>query len=310
MGLLQNPFLYLALGCTISACTPLDAPLISRNKNDSAIIGGKTVTAKDLVAKHVVGLLIENKHNGDQEICSGTLLKGNLILTAAHCVADSQNVTVTVIFGNVMTARNITTVSRKGLATAVTAWWGSETHLDTDTGDIALVKFEGTVPNGYAPVTNLLTNEDLFDNQKVIIAGFGANRIITQQVDVNTYPDLIGAIQNGQVVCQDSMKLENCMEIKMEGTGTLRQGTSQIVDSRYSSSEIEITSDSGATCHGDSGGPGFVLKNGQLYLWGVANRSANSKITDCSVNSIYANVSFFREWLNLAAGKLQEQVGK
>ncbi|WP_413576025.1 S1 family peptidase [Bdellovibrio sp. HCB290] len=309
MGLLQNPFLYLALGCTLSGCTPLQSPLISVNKSEPAIIGGKNVTAKDLASKSVVGLLIENKHTGDQEVCSGTLLKGNLILTAAHCVADSENVTVTVIFNNVMNG-NSKTVSRKGLATAVTAWWGNESHLEIETGDIALVKFEGSAPNSYVPVTNLLTDDDLYDNQNVIIAGFGANRITTKQIDVNTYPDLIGAIQSGQVVCQDNMKLEKCVEIKMDGTGTLRQANSKIVDSRYSNSEIEISSDNGATCHGDSGGPGFVLKNGQLYLWGVANRSANSKVTDCSVNSIYANVSFFREWLNLAAGKLQEQIGK
>ncbi|WP_413582719.1 S1 family peptidase [Bdellovibrio sp. HCB288] len=307
MGLLQNPFLYLALGCTLSACTPLRTPHLSLNKTDTAIVGGKTVTSSDLASRSVVGLLIENKNTGDQEVCSGTLLKGNLILTAAHCVTDPQNLLITVVFSNVMNGDNITTVGRRGLSTAVTAWWGAETHLESDTGDIALIKFEGSAPTGYIPVTNLVQEDDLFDNQTVIIAGFGANKITSTRIDVNTYPDLIAAIQTGQVVCQDSMKLEHCKEIKMDGAGTLRQGTSTIANRHYSSSEIEVAAKSGSTCHGDSGGPGFIIKNNQFYLWGVANRAANRKVTDCSVNSIYANVSFFREWLNLAASKLHEQ---
>lgn len=282
---------------------------LSKKKTDSAIVGGEVVTNRDLTSQSVVGVLIQNKLTGDVEICSGTLLKNNLVLTAAHCVYDTNgSLSISVIFDNVISPTgNTITAIRAVSRTAIPAWWGAETHLETDTGDIALLQYSGATPQGYSAITALASEEDITNNQQILIAGFGVNKVTTKPIDVNTFPDLIGAIQDGQVSCKDSVRLQGCVEIKMEGAGTLRQATSKIKNSRYSSSEVEVAPQSGNTCHGDSGGPAFIVKNHKLYLWGVANRSANNSLTDCSTNSIYASVPFFREWLNLAATKLKEE---
>ncbi|QDK46904.1 hypothetical protein DOM22_17955 [Bdellovibrio sp. ZAP7] len=282
---------------------------VSKKKTDSAIIGGEVVTGRDLTSQSVVGVLTQNKETGDVEICSGTLLKNKLVLTAAHCVSDPEgSLSISVVFDNVISPTgNTITAIRAVPRTAIPAWWGAETHLETDTGDIALLQYVGDTPSGYTPITALASEEDIVNNNQILIAGFGVNKVTTKPVDVNTFPDLIGAIQSGQVSCKDPVRLQGCVEVSMEGAGTLRQATSKIKNNRYSSSEIEVAPQSGNTCHGDSGGPAFIVKNNKLYLWGVANRSANNRLTDCSTNSVYASVPFFREWLNLAAARLQEE---
>jgi secreted trypsin-like serine protease len=308
LGSLNRCFLVLAL-CTLGACTQALKTPLAKQKTDSAIIGGEVVTGRDLTSQSVVGVLVQNKNTGDYEICSGTLLKNNLVLTAAHCVSDSDgSLIVSVIFDNVISPNgNAITVIREVNRTAIPAWWGAETHLDTDTGDIALLQYTGDTPRNYSPITALASEDDITNNTQILIAGFGVNKVTTKPINVNTYPDLIGAIQAGQVSCKDSVRLQSCVEIKMEGAGVLRQATSKIRNSRYSSSEIEVSPQSGSTCHGDSGGPAFIVKNNKLYLWGVANRSANNSLTDCSTNSIYASVPFYRQWLNMAATNIREE---
>ncbi|UYL08680.1 S1 family peptidase [Bdellovibrio sp. SKB1291214] len=312
MGTFNRSFWFLALSFILTACTQGLVPLVSKNKSNSAIIGGKEVTNRDITSKSVVGVLIHDNTTGDNEICSGTLLKNNLVLTAAHCVADRPKaLSISIIFDNVInTEGQATTALRPVIRSAVPAWWNAPTHLETDTGDIALLQYADTTPKGYTPITALASEDDLSNGAEILIAGFGVNKVSTQEIDVNTYPDLIGAIQMGQIVCEDSIRLINCKEVKMEGAGVLRQATSKIKNVRYSSSEIELAPLSGNTCHGDSGGPAFIVKNNKLYLFAVANRSANSKITDCTTSSVYASVPFFREWLNMAAAQLRDETSK
>ncbi len=308
LGSLNRSFLILAL-CTLGACSKALKEPLSKQKIDSAIIGGESVSDNDLISRIVVGVLIQNKMSGDVEVCSGTLLKNNLVLTAAHCVSDSDgSLNISIIFDNVMSSEgNAVTAIREVKRTAIPAWWGADTHMETDTGDVALLQYSGDTPQGYTPITALASEEDIANNQQILIAGFGVNKVTTKPINVNTYPDLIGAIQSGLVSCRDSVRLQGCVEIAMDGAGILRQATSKIRNNRYSSSEIEVAPQSGNTCHGDSGGPAFIVKNNKLYLWGVANRSANNKLTDCSANSIYASVPFFREWLNMAATRLRDE---
>ncbi|WP_413558828.1 S1 family peptidase [Bdellovibrio sp. HCB209] len=307
----NRSLLFLAISSALTACTQAVTPVISKKiKSDAAIIGGKEVQENDTISKSVVGLLIQNNNTGEVEVCSGTLLKDNLILTAAHCVFDPENgLSISVIFDRVIdpSGKATTTELRTVTRSAIPAWWGAEDHLDTDTGDIALLQFTGDIPKGYSPVTALASEDDIANGKEVVIAGYGVNKVTKTAIDVNTYPDLIGSIQSGQVVCQDSVRLLNCSEVKLEGAGVLRKASALVKNTRFSSSEIEVAPKSGITCHGDSGGPAFIVKNNKLYLWGVANRSANNRISDCSVNSVYANVAFFRQWLNLAASKLKEQ---
>ncbi|MBO9666150.1 MAG: trypsin-like serine protease [Bdellovibrio sp.] len=308
MSLKQRLILGLTTTLTLGACSSnsniFDNTL---GLSDYAIIGGKGLTSKDDISKSIVGIYIHNKETKDIEICTGSLLPNNLVITAAHCVSDSVGeLDIALIFNTNMDMKNIKMeqvryVDKK----SITTWWGAGGHEEIDTGDIALLHFNGDVPAGYTPATILGSADALQDGAPVILAGYGVNKVRKTAIDENTYPDLINAVQLGTVVCENNQNLENCYEITKSGEGTLRQVDVTIANAKFSSSEITVDQTNGkGACQGDSGGPAYILSGGRYYLWGVTSRGIDDQFNDCSVRAAYTNIPFFATWLRRAAAKL------
>lgn len=304
MGLNKSLLVGFLSTLSFAACSPNKAANSSEiqtsSTDNSAIIAGTLVGAQEAISKSIVG--IYSSHEGEQgvAICTGSLLPGNLVLTAAHCVDQYM----TIVFATDMDNATDAQVRQvdKG---AVSPYWASRQNADKDHGDIALLHFQGTVPAGFTPATMLTDASVLKNGAQVILAGFGANKVVQTPIDTKTYPDLIAAIQAGEVVCDDPMKLTNCAKVDMQGAGVLRKTTVTIADSKYAQSEILLNQTTGTgACHGDSGGPAYVSVKGKLYLWGVTSRGEKDPRNDCSQYSVYTTALFHKTWLNLTAKKL------
>ncbi len=288
---------------TFAACAPKNSEssqVQTSSVESSAIIAGQLVSPNEVVSRSIVA--VYTQHDGEKGggICTGSLLPGNLVLTAAHCVDDF----ITIVFNTDMDSANETQAFPVDKV-AVSPYWATRKNAPKDQGDIALLHFKGTIPSGFAPATFLTDMSALKNGATVLLAGYGANQVKQTPIDTNTYPDLIAAIQSGKVVCDDPMKLTNCIEATMLGTGVLRKTTVKIADSKFGASEVLLDQTSGTgACHGDSGGPAYVVANGKLYLWGVTSRGANDPKNDCSKNAVYTNAYVYKTWLNQAAKKL------
>ena len=65
-----------------------------------AIYGGDTVTGNQYPWMAKINIYGRNSHQRWSASCGGTIISKNLILTAAHCVSDSEIISATVTIGN------------------------------------------------------------------------------------------------------------------------------------------------------------------------------------------------------------------
>jgi secreted trypsin-like serine protease len=228
------------------------------------IVGGAAVKKNDPIAATTVAVL-----NGDA-LCSGSIVSDDLVVTAAHCVGPDKS-QMKIVFKKSLKGELPTAAV---LGYVVPKEYAGDKASGKDQNDIALVRFEGSLPEGYRAAQILPATEILRDGETVTLAGFGITRAKTHV-----------------------------------GAGTLRKVEVTIENAEYGKSEVLLdqTHQKGA-CHGDSGGPAFVMDdNGDPLLWGVTSRAAPSTAPDdCAHQAIYTSVRAFSHFLDEAAGELRK----
>lgn len=311
MVLKRRLFIGITSVLTMAACTPrIDNSFDANKKDNSQIVGGTSVQDSDPLAKSVVGLIIRNKVTGSEEYCTGALLANNLILTAAHCATDLDGpVDIYAIFKSSINTNNyvkkdVRTIDFK----SVFRTYGTKTAIDdVDTGDIALLHYKGSTPAGFEPSRLMVDDSSLTSGSKLIVVGYGASSVNKQPIDINTYPDIIGAIQEGRVICESNIELKNCYEMTTDGAGDLRKATVAIDKLIFSPSEMSVDQTSGSgICHGDSGGPAYAFRGGRYYLVGITSRlSADDTYAECNKKSIFSSIPYYYyNWIKPAGEKL------
>ena len=300
---------------TMAACTPrIDNSFNANNKDTNHIVGGTLVKSSDAVAKSIVGLYVKNLQTGSIETCTGSLLTNNMVVTAAHCASDLDGkVDIFVIFTTTVEDSKFAKKDvRKVDLKAVVKTWGTKLKPDdVNTGDVALLHYKGSTPSGYVSAVLAYDDSYLTQGDELVVAGYGATKVIKTPIDVNIYPDLIGKLQEGTVACENNIELKNCYEISMEGNGQLRKTTVTIADPIYSLSEISVNQDRGTGfCHGDSGGPAYVMRGNRYYLVGILSRTINDPFSECTHQAVFTSVPYYLRWLNQAGEMLLAEVQK
>lgn len=213
------------------------------------IVGGTLVNEdRDGFAKTVVALY--DVSSG--ALCTGSIISQNMVLTAAHCIPSNAN-NLFLIFG--ADVRSSARQIRRANAAVVHPLWSSRHNEIKNTGDIAMVRFDGGLPAGFHAAQVLSDARVLTVGKPVLLAGYGITNASTQA-----------------------------------GAGVLRKVAVTIEDPQFSVTEVSLKQNSRGACHGDSGGPAYVVVNGQPLLFGVTSRGNNDPFDSCLVGSVYTSI--------------------
>ena len=254
--------LYLA---GLGACASLAAA-----SGASAITHGKADTAQDPLASSVVAL-VADRAGGSEALCTGTIVDDGIILTAAHCV-DGAPERIAIVFG---TDVHRPVALRKATGFEQNPAW--QRNEASGRGDLALVSFEGGLPDGFEPVALAQPGVVLRNGIETTMVGYGVT----------------------------SAKRE-------KGAGHLRK-TKTVIIGQASATELVTDGHAGSVCFGDSGGPAFIaghrtrhvkgepLKEPAPVQWGVASSVMNET---CNEASIHTNVADYSDWIAEVAARL------
>lgn len=266
---------------SLIACSPSQQHSVQLGADSSSIIGGAPVDNKDAIAKSTVAIVASVVTKDDKEgqfICTGSLLKENIILTAGHCVPvvgeEYKEVALYVIFNTDLNQMQKADV-RLVVDHAVHTQYGQVGQDGEDAHDLALIKFAGAMAPGYQ-LAKFLDDESLLKpGTKVTLAGYG----LIETDGVNTKSD-----------------------------DRLRKVDVEVVED-FGKTEVLLDQTQGkGACHGDSGGPAFLNVNGTQYVWGVTSRGAGKDgKDDCSLVSVYTKVKAQSEFVNSALKKLGQK---
>lgn len=256
-----------SLSLALIACAPSKNPSaqssLASQESDS-IINGQPIEVGSELLQSVVA--IYDAATG--QLCTGSLLPNNIILTAAHCIGPIPEA-MYIVFG---TELNSQAQIRRAHSIKVSEYWETRRNSMLDTGDIALIHFKGSVPQGYKPATLLPSQKILRPGTQTVLVGFGYNDGVNKS-----------------------------------GAGQVRHTTVKIADPNYSMTEVKLDQTQGTgACHGDSGGPAYVKIGSRYYLWGITSRGVDDANDDCSKYSAFTNALAYRAWISRNASKLSE----
>jgi len=271
--------------------------LNSNEIQNSNILGGLLADSNFQKANGIVQLKIISDMG--TATCTGSLIARDIVLTAAHCIADEGLRGIAVLFS---------LDDRKVTEEQVIYATNGAVHPDfapTDDkskvwNDIAIVKLEKAAPADFklAVLPTDETIKQLTKGSKLTLAGYG----ITNAVIRKLLKD-----KNGKVVIGKDGQPAT-IELPGRGSGTLRR-VSNIAVTGVTADQKEISFDQQnlrGACHGDSGGPALLkLEDGSYIQVGVTSRGSNL-LGNCNEGAIYTGVAGQLDWIALAI----EQVNK
>lgn len=244
--------LFLAFACMVALCAPA-----------AAIVGGARNAGA--TGKHIVMIVGARGNRGT--LCTGTALTRDLVLTAAHCMAEGR---YQIIPSMGAAATPIGAIARHPRYDAQSYARGRVT------ADVALIKLAVPLPDHISPAPLAAEGEVVAAGDRLLIAGFG---VTVEGKDTST-------------------GLARVVDLIVTG----RPGTLQIrlVDPATRGERSGL-----GACIGDSGGPAFRKNVDKLMVIGVINWSTGPAESEgCGGMTGVTPLTLYRGWVVEQAAKM------
>lgn len=254
------------LFATIAALFLSDASLYGHN-----LIGGEPVNPTDLVARTTVAIArqrSDDPRNGVEAQCSASLISNRFAITAAHCVKGSSGLRIVFETNTWIEQPRSAAIAAYAISPHYRDEYSKRTPIPRDNGDIALLRFEGGLPQGYEGARLIPSDYELKDGEVILLSGYGKS-------------------QRG--------------DVPGDRIGLLRKGLARVKDAHYARTEISIEANpkwGAQNAGGDSGSPVFAIIDDKPYIFGVCNWGRNDQF------SVFALVRAHLDWLRKAAESL------
>jgi secreted trypsin-like serine protease len=226
------------------------------------MVGGASAAAEPM-ARAIV-MVVGSRGN----LCTGTALARDLVLTAAHCVAPAATYQVLASKGSAPLAiRGISVHPR---------YEAQSFARNRATADVALIKLAAPLPERFAPAQLARGSSAVAVGDRFTIAGFGVTAAGSEAgIGVARSVALVATGQPG------------ALQIRLVDPATRGERAGL------------------GACTGDSGGPAFRDIDGRLVVIGVVSWSTGPKLSEgCGGLSGVTPLARYRDWVVQAAGKL------
>jgi len=234
-----------------------------------AIFNGSAPNAPE---HNAVVALMDVKTGYASFFCSGTLIRPNVVLSAAHCLKGKRANKVVAFVGDQIQNLQVGVNTFYGSAISVHPQYNSRTI----TNDVAMLKLSQNVP-GITPVPEVPANLPLIQGERVNFAGFGLTEdgIYGTKLQVDGDIDGFGcsATLCGCQVPPGVTATQFCYRQNPPATGS-------------------------GPCSGDSGGPAFVYRNGQVYVGGMTSYGD----ANCTIYGVSTRADAFESFIHGFAG--------
>jgi secreted trypsin-like serine protease len=234
------------------------------------IVGGAKLSAAAQKEAGVVGIVIVT--DDGMGICTGSLIDKRIVLTAAHCLNESEGAIrkMYAVFSPDMskaTRENVravvTGVANESFSPSESASWN----------DVALIKLSEDAPADFklARLPSSRTDAALKAGAKATQMGFG--------------------------------KAEATRNPTKDTSGVLRTVGVSLLEKSADGKELHFDEAKRGSCNGDSGGPAFIREaDGKLTQVGLDSRG--NLPDSCLGVGIYTNVSVHLDWIRSHAAQL------
>ena len=244
------------------------------------IVGGQNASAADY--PWIAAILISAIPNArDAFFCGGTLVEPDLVVTAAHCMADIDSSEQVQVAIGVTDLRKLKVADRHSVAAYVV---NPAYNPNTVDSDIALIRLTQPVSNATLPPITASLMTTVSDGQSVRVIGYG---MINESTG-----ELPKVLQTAVMPYVDHARCDQAISQYVD-PGTFQPY--HITNTQICAGDGQGRTDS---CFGDSGGPLVATINGQPYLTGIVSWGLGC--ARYGSYGVYSEVGDFTDWIAAA----------